>query len=362
MSGLVSNRTFAQEVEPSGTAAPEGDSPPQKEFEIIESGEPSPAVSPSTVSACDGQRAHVTVRFRGSWSPRDQAGVLSDLTAALSPQKIAVCRVADASGKAIAAVVLERLDGDSVRIDVADELTNKRVSRDITVSRSSDGSSALVIAVAADELLRATWAELSLRKKEEAKPPPPPPPQEEERPEPPSPVLLPSQRVGISGAADVFVQGSAFFGGDIVFGSHFGDVVEWTLFGGPRASRQQQASSLGGVSAIAASWGGSLGLPVVRAQDFVFGPLLSLQAMYAWYSGQAANPPEVEGRDARGWSLNLRGGAMARVRFDHFYVNLSTEWGGAMRGFEVTDGRGVVGGMRGLLWSSSVGVGGCFAP
>lgn len=290
--------------------------------------------------------------------------------AALSPQKIAVCTETEDFNRGMAVVFLERLDRGSVRIDVADELTNKRVSRDIAISRGADGSAALSVAVAADELLRATWAELSLRKNEESTAIAPPssplaPAVEEEKQEISAARVdrLPALRMGIAGVADVFVDGSPFFGGDLVLGSHFGDVIEWSLFGGPRATRQNEVSSLGGARAIAASWGGSLAWPVARSGGFVFGPVASLQSMYAWYSGTATDDgPAIEELDAGGWSLQVLAGATARMHLDGFYMSLGTQWGGAVRGFEVTDGRGVLGGMRGFLWSSTLGMGGSFGP
>jgi hypothetical protein len=54
-------------------------------------------------------------------------------------------------------------DGVSLSVEVHDSVTAKRVGRDVDLRTTPPDGRALVLAVEADELLRATWAELALK-------------------------------------------------------------------------------------------------------------------------------------------------------------------------------------------------------
>jgi hypothetical protein len=74
-----------------------------------------------------------------------------DLRAGLRVRGIALCTVADSFTTQPVATVL-----------VQDELTNKRVLRDLRLANIAPDARALALAQAADELLRASWVELRL--------------------------------------------------------------------------------------------------------------------------------------------------------------------------------------------------------
>ena len=70
----------------------------------------------------------------------------------------------DAGASPIATVrVSSRPDAVALTVEVRDALTAKQVSRDVALSGVPRDSQPLTIALAADELLRASWAELQLR-------------------------------------------------------------------------------------------------------------------------------------------------------------------------------------------------------
>ncbi len=91
--------------------------------------------------------------------------VLAQLRAGLSERGIALCRASSSSKQpAIAAITLSAPEGErvSIVVDVADRVTDKRVSREIDLSTMPRDAWPLSLALAADEVLRASWAELAL--------------------------------------------------------------------------------------------------------------------------------------------------------------------------------------------------------
>src|SRR5262245_3856248 len=129
------------------------------------------AVSPSMAAAAagcagDGPWVQLQIGAEG-WSEAQRATVLSDLQHTLASQGIAAC-----SGDAHpAAAALAMLNVDlspedkakaTVDIEVRDAVTHKRVRRDVDLSRIPDDGRAAAIAIEADELLRASWAEIAL--------------------------------------------------------------------------------------------------------------------------------------------------------------------------------------------------------
>jgi hypothetical protein len=319
----------------------------------------------SSAGVCDVTSPHVVVHFDGEWDPAVKEEALSDLAAALAPQQMSVCTRQADLGAAAAVVTSRLLDGDRVRIEVDDSLTKKRVSRDVSLKDPKDPSSALIVAVAIDELLRATWAELSLERRAS-------PEQESDSSgseEPPlvsapaheaaSAAVLPRQRFGLGVTIDFYPRASSFWGGDVIYGRAVSDRVEWTVQFGPRIARSGRASSLGEVQAEAVTMGGVVGVPLVRQRQLAFGPELSLQASYAWFRGRGERSTEVpiESGEFRGWSVAAGVGFSLRVLLDSAFVSFSTRAGAPLLALEVTDDDGLIGGMSGLQWNNQFHLG-----
>jgi len=110
--------------------------------------------------------------------PADFAeAVRSDLRAGLAPSNIEVCDAAAASGgQPLATVALEPIEPGGARysLDVTDSVTQKRVGRDLSLEKLPADGRAFALAVAAEELLRATWAEIALRGAGDPQTPAPP--------------------------------------------------------------------------------------------------------------------------------------------------------------------------------------------
>ena len=87
------------------------------------------------------------------------------LRAELAPRSIDVCAPSDTPGVPSIAVVTVNAhpDGALVDVEVHDSLTAKRVSRDVDLASVPQDGRSLTLALVADELLRASWAEIALR-------------------------------------------------------------------------------------------------------------------------------------------------------------------------------------------------------
>jgi hypothetical protein len=116
--------------------------------------------------AC-GSEASVLVRFVGEdWPPVLARDTREDLRAGLRVRGIGLCTVEDTiTVELVATVVLHwnPFDAPLVSVEVQDELTNKRVLRDLRLVTIAPDARALALAQAADELLRASWVELRLQ-------------------------------------------------------------------------------------------------------------------------------------------------------------------------------------------------------
>jgi hypothetical protein len=168
-------------------------------------------------------RPWISVAFAGeAWTPALQAGVLADLSAGLRLRGIDACLLGTEGSEAPLALL--ELQGASnarvaVSIQVHDALTEKRVVRDADLHAVSPDARALAIAAAADELLRASWAELALR---DAPPPSRKPPPEVEYSLRSS--LVPSRigsrdhELGARAAIEYYSGGVTLYGGDVVVG------------------------------------------------------------------------------------------------------------------------------------------------
>ncbi len=97
--------------------------------------------------------------------PRETLRVVELLRAYLGPRRIEVC-VATVHGAtrpaAIVGIGRESQERLSIAIEIQDDVTNKRVVRELELEQAMRNSWPVILAVAADELLRASWAELSL--------------------------------------------------------------------------------------------------------------------------------------------------------------------------------------------------------
>ena len=295
----------------------------------------------------------------GALRARDVARLLG---AELAARHIATCDAPAEGSPPPIAVVLVRASGESasVTVDVRDAVTAKAVSRDVALVGVPADSRALTVALAADELLRASWAELAMR----SAPPPPKPVPPEVRAVVRDAVTAAPERpprfaFGAAAAVDTFTAGTTLLGADVT-----ADV--WIV---PRLR-------------ATARFGLRTGL-VAHAAD---GDVSSNALVFELGAAVTLTPPELRlGLDAALRAGLLRvafvatpaNGASARSLGDVavigdadlvFWLRLGrslravAELGAVlpMRPVEATDGSAVVGGVAGAGLTSSLGLRGTF--
>ncbi len=120
----------------------------------------SPALAQPSACASAG-RPHVDVSGSGA----NVESVTKLLRAELAARGIDVCAASDEpETSSIATVsVSAHPDGALVEVEVHDALTAKRVSRDVDLGPVPEDGRPLTVALVADELLRASWAEIALK-------------------------------------------------------------------------------------------------------------------------------------------------------------------------------------------------------
>lgn len=200
-------------------------------------------------------RPWISVVFVGEGlSPAQRESIAADLRAGLRLRGIDVCALgAEGSEPPLALVQLgagASSEHVSVTIDVHDAITEKRVLRDVDLSRVTVDGRSLRVSQAAEELLRASWAELALA---DAPTPPQTPPIEVTRAVLPAPSARMSDRVlGVRFAAQHHAAGTSLLGGDAFFTwfptARFGAEVALGLREGMRASARNGSIDSSAVS------------------------------------------------------------------------------------------------------------------
>lgn len=174
--------------------------------------------------------------------------IVDQLRAALAGRGFDLCEPPNGAG-AVAELDMARLadretTAVALTLSVRDEITDKRVSRDIDLLHIPEDGRALVIAQAADELLRASWAELLVADAPTPKRDVPPeisravsPPL---TPSPAPPSVAPLVELGAAVALEHFGSGLTQLGPDVAVGvfpfARLGAVVRAGIRSGARAN------------------------------------------------------------------------------------------------------------------------------
>ncbi len=92
----------------------------------------------------------------------EASGVYESLRTELARRGLDVCAEGGPAPPIASVVIAGTGDSPVIDVEVSDAVTTKRVARDVDLSTIPTDGRALTIALAADELLRASWAELAL--------------------------------------------------------------------------------------------------------------------------------------------------------------------------------------------------------
>jgi hypothetical protein len=124
------------------------------------------AAEPPGFRCGESDRPWVELQFEGEgWDARSQQSIRADLAAGLRLRGLLVCgpekpgTEAPLASVQLSAAALNRV---AVEIEVHDALTNKYVLREVDMRNVPSDARGLTLAAAAEELLRASWAELAL--------------------------------------------------------------------------------------------------------------------------------------------------------------------------------------------------------
>jgi hypothetical protein len=308
---------------------------------------------------CEGPGGPVVlVAFSGSpWSPELRTGVLQQLRAGLGPTGFRVCDVERAGGVAkVATVELRQNTGERITatIEVRDGVTAKRVARDIDLSALPDDARALGVGVAADELLRASWIELSLAGA--PKPAEPPPPAVRKAVETSLRAARPSRaELRVEGALEGHTSGLLLLGGNLAFRQSLGGVLGVGVSLGVRQS-ESAASAHGSVSATLFGAAASLLVDVVTLERLRVALEAGLWAAEVRLQGHAAQG--TVGTEASAVTLVARAGVELTYRVAGPFLLAARGGAGAPLRAVVARDYGETGaGVSGFEWYAALGPG-----
>jgi hypothetical protein len=236
------------------------------------------------------------------------AAFVSSLGAELSVRGIDVCASDEGGARPVATVrIATRSGAVTLTVDVRDAVTDKEVSRDVAIQDIPPDGLPLAIAVAADELLRASWAELALRNA--------PPPA---RPVPvaiagvvrdslPAPTSSRVVRIGVGAVGETYAHGLTLYGVDAHLGVLVARRLELAVQFGLRDGLPVSASdgtarstawSLGGAALVALlepqrRWGlDAVAMLGTERLTFTSSPVgdatASTRSGFAWLAGAGA--------------------------------------------------------------------------
>jgi hypothetical protein len=281
------------------------------------------------------------------------------LTAGLAARGIRVCprtaaETAESAPLADIRLTAEPAETVDVSVEVRDAITEKRVGRDLDLTRVPVDGRAFSVALAADELLQASWVELALERGKKA--PVRPPPEVEKTVETALRAgrVLPPARLGARAAAEHFEGGQVHLGADATLEA---PLTPWLRLGLALGARQGNSveSERGRVMSNALGAEARLDLVYYRR------PRLD-----AWLSaGVRGSRVQFEGKAAPGsldsnyddFALFARGGPGAALRVaGPFWLNAGVAVGAPLRAVEAEDGSSAATGVSGLELSLGVGV------
>jgi len=284
--------------------------------------------------------------------------VLADLRAGLTARGIDACL--DANGSTpeppLANVRVAGLDARSVAVvlDIRDAVTEKRVSRDVDLATVPADGRAFAVAIAIDELVWASWAEIALTRKQH------PPPKKPARTVPREVVEgvtseLPRRgapwRLGARFALEHYTAGETLLGGDAVILLPIAAEFALDFELGARAGLTTSAPD-GQIRSSAFGGGAGLRYAFLRGRAGELGATLGVRAAFVRFRAEAE--PGIDAMELSGLTLFARGGAFTNLRVaGPLAFDAAVGAGAPLRALEATDAGKVVTGVSGAeLWGT----------
>jgi hypothetical protein len=314
-------------------------------------------------AACgSATRPWVSLGFAdGSWPPGFAEKVLADLRAGLTSRGIDACP--DDSGPLtqppLATVRVAPLDQKSVAVtvEIRDAVTAKRVSRDVDLALVPPDGRAFAIAIAVDELVWASWAEIALarksRKQAASTPRAAPPPEVVEGVESELPPSGPAPKLGVRFATEHYLGGETLLGADAAVILPLGERFALDFDAGYRTGVGADAPH-GDVHSSSVGFTAGGRYAFVHASFADVGLALGLRAAVVRFRGSAG--PGAEGTELSGLTLFARAGAFTGLRLaGPLALDAGFGAGAPLRALEATDTGQVVSGVSGAEFFAQLG-------
>lgn len=297
----------------------------------------------------------------GNWPPGFAQKVLGDLRAGLEARGIDAC--ADTTGPSseapLASVRIAALDKKSVAVtvEIRDAVTAKRVSRDVDLALVPSDGRAFAVAIAVDELVWASWAEIALARK--SRQPSAnaarlaPPPEVVEGVEDELPASGSAPKLGARFAVEHYLGGQTLLGADAATVLPLGARFALDFEAGGRAGLRTSAPD-GDVSSSAIGFGASGRYAFVHTAFADVGLTLGLRAAVVRFRGSPE--PGAGAAELSGLTLYARGGAFTGLALGGpFGLDAAFGAGAPLRGLEATDAGQEVSGVSGAEFFARLG-------
>ncbi|HWA77348.1 MAG TPA: hypothetical protein VG937_33665 [Polyangiaceae bacterium] len=310
--------------------------------------------------ACDGERPWVRVQLRAQgFSAAQRERVLLNLEHTLSAQGIDACTEERApKSEALAALRID-IDAESrasVEIEVRDSVTHKRVGREVDLRPIPDDGRELAVAIEADELLRASWAELALDTERARAAKPRPQVVESVRR-----VLSPARvrstsTLGARAAAEYYLaRGTVLLGADALGSLSLGPRAALELAVGMRTSPTFSGDH-GTVRALAIGAGARLLFRLVGSDDAALDGGGGFSGNWLQFRAEPSAPATAS--PYTDLLLVARAGLLFHLGLGRsLELSAGLSGGGALRGVEATDAGRVVASASGLELGATLGLG-----
>jgi hypothetical protein len=309
-----------------------------------------------------GARPWVAVTFDGqAWPPALRADLTADLRAGLRLRGIDACPAEqETTAPPIAQLVLRMSGGERVlvSIDVRDAITDKRVLRDVDLHAAASDARGLLLAQAADELLRASWVELTI---EDAPKPVMPPPAaitrvvQRSRPAP-----LRLNAIELRFASEYHTGGQTLLGAEAALQLWLSDTLTGSVAVGLRTGLVVDANH-GNVGSSALTVAFALALPVLpRESRYNLFVGLGLFAGELSVAGRARDPAARASRHSALFATGRAGVTGSWRLADRLQATLELGPGLPLRSVSAYDTGHEVVSTSGLELHGSLGVGGLF--
>jgi hypothetical protein len=311
------------------------------------------AAQPSCPS---GDQPSVTVTFSpGSWPEGLRDSAFADLQASLASRRIAACRAEAATPlRSLADIVITSrgTESVSVTVEIRDAVTEKRVTREIDLRNLPPDGRAFAIALGADELVWASWAEIAFgANRRRALAPPRLVREVERRVESKERLLV---RLGAAVAGEHYSRGQAQLGPDVSFVLGLSRRFRLRLAGGLRQALTVEAPD-GRVRATAAAMSLHLATMLHSGERVELAWMLGSRAALVRFEGKAG-PAAVE-RDLTGLAVCAQTGLAAALHVANpFWLELGVGVGVPLRSVEATDSGRVITGVAGFEQSVILGL------